>query len=125
MVGEEGADSMAKLVAEGGPRRRDGKVPDMVRHEARARAEDRDVRAASFHELELVRLDGFADLVIADPELGHPGRERRSFDAGDLPMTPVLELLGCRRVVTMDVDDHGACLVERVHQSPNPSGRPT
>ncbi len=60
-----------------------------------------------FMNLQLVGLDGLAQLVVADLELGDLGRLRRVLDAGDLPVAPFLQRLRRGRVVTVDVDDHG------------------
>ena len=66
VVGEQPAHAVAELVADRGPGRRHLEVADVVGHEARARAEDREVRAARLHLLELVGLDRLADLVVGD-----------------------------------------------------------
>jgi hypothetical protein len=45
-------------------------VADVVRHEAGARLKMRDVAAALLHQAQLVGLDGLAQLVVADLQLG-------------------------------------------------------
>jgi hypothetical protein len=77
-----------------------------MRHEAGPRREDGEVAAAFLHLLELVRDDGFLQLVIADLQLGHLRHLRRVLDAGNLAIAPFLERLGRGGVVTVNVDDH-------------------
>ena len=67
----------AQLVADGRPRARDLEVADVVRHEAGARAEDREVGAALLHQLELIGLDRLAQLVVSDHQTFNPGFRRR------------------------------------------------
>jgi hypothetical protein len=64
VVGEQLADAKAQLVANGGPGAAHLKVANVVGHEAGARAEDGDVRAALFHQAQLVGFNGFAQLVV-------------------------------------------------------------
>jgi hypothetical protein len=70
LIGEKLADAEAQLVADRRPGAADLEVADVVGHEAGARAEDREVGAALLHQLELVGLDGLADLVVADLQVG-------------------------------------------------------
>src|SRR5207249_2015251 len=65
MVGEEPAHAVAQLVADRSPRARDLEVSDVMRHEARARTEDREVKTSLAHEPQLIALDRFAQLVVA------------------------------------------------------------
>src|SRR5208282_5819710 len=107
IVGEEPGDPEAKLVADRGPGGADGEVADVMGHEAGAGAENGEVAAALPHQLELVRLDRFAKLVVADLEFRDLGRLGRILDAGDLPVAPGLQRLGSRGVMAVTVDDHG------------------
>ena len=66
VVGEEFGHAKAELVADRRPRRRDVEVANVVRHEAGAGAENRQIAAALAHEFELVQLDRLAQLVVAD-----------------------------------------------------------
>src|SRR5437016_13782940 len=77
-----------------------------MRHEARAWAEDGEIKATLAHEAQLVVLDRFAQLVVADAQLGRMRHFRGIRDAGDLPVAPRLERLGRGRVMAVDVDDH-------------------
>src|SRR5205823_13347943 len=94
VVREESADAVAQLVADRSPCARHLEVTDVMRHEARARTEDRKIESSPAHDAELVRLDRFAQLVVADAELGrlrHLGGIR---DTGNLAVAPRLERLG-------------------------------
>src|SRR5215475_4772568 len=76
-------------------------------HEARPRAEDREIAAALVHQPELVLDDRFAQFVVVDLQLAGPWPGRRILDdARDLPVAPVLERLGGCGVVAVYVDDH-------------------
>ena len=58
--GKETRHAVNQLVADGGPRRARLESADVVRHEAGARREDRQVGAALAHQLQLVLLDALA-----------------------------------------------------------------
>ena len=107
IVGEELRDPEAQLVADRGPGRADGEVADVMGHEAGAGAENREIAAARLHQLELVRFDQLAKLIIADLEFSDLGRLGGVLDPGDLPVAPRLERLGGGGVVAVAVDDHG------------------
>src|SRR5689334_19156355 len=70
MIGKEPVDAVAQLVADRSPRARDLEIADVMRHEAGARTEYRDVQPALTHLSQLVALDRFAQLVVADTQLG-------------------------------------------------------
>jgi len=116
VLGEQRGDAVAQLVADGGPAAGHIEVANVVGHEARARAEQRDVAAALLHQPELVGLDGLAQFVVADVQVCHFGHGRWILDAGDLRIAPVLQRLGGRGVVAVAVDDeaHGLVLLEGV-----------
>src|SRR5882762_7177128 len=77
-----------------------------MRHEAGARTEDREVEAALAHEPQLIALDRFAQLVVADAQLGWLRHLRGIRDAGDLAVAPRFQRLRRGGVVAVDVDDH-------------------
>src|SRR5215467_7721784 len=77
-----------------------------MRHEARAWAEDREIRTTLLHQLELVGLDRFAQRVVADDEVCDLRHLRGILDTRDLLVAPFFERLRCRRVVAVAVDDH-------------------
>src|SRR5690606_19983710 len=79
---------------------------DVMRHEARARREDRQVAAALVHLRELVSLDRLAQLVVADAQLRSLRRDAAVVQRGDLAVAPVFEGLRRGRVVAVTVDDH-------------------
>ena len=106
VIGDQLADPPAQLVADRSPSRRNLEVTDVMSHEARARAEDREIAAALLHQLELVVDDRFAQFVVADLQLVGLWPDRRILDARDLPVAPILERLGSRGVVAVYVDDH-------------------
>ena len=76
-----------------------------MRHEAGAWAENRQIAASLAHELELVQLDGFAQLVIADDQFRHLGHAGGVFDTSDLAIAPVFQRLRGGSVVAVAVDD--------------------
>jgi hypothetical protein len=117
VVGEESAHPVTELVANGGPGARDLEIPEVMRHEARARAEDGEVEAALTHESKLVAFDRLAQLVVADLQLGWFRHLRRVAKRGDLAIAPRLERLGRGRVVAVDVDDHQKSLERIVDES--------
>ena len=82
----------------------------MVRHEAGAGAENCQITAALAHEFELVQLDGFAQLVVADDQFRHFGHAGWVFDASDLAVTPVFQRFRGGGVVAVAVDDEGFLL---------------
>ena len=86
----------------------------MVRHEAGAGAENRQIAAALAHEFELVQLNRLAQLVVADDQFGHFGHAGGVFDAGDLAVAPVFQRLGGGGVVAVAVDDEGFLLAHGV-----------
>ena len=106
VIGKELRHPIAELVADRRPCRRHVEVADVMRHEARARTEDREVAAPLVHQLQLVHLDRFAELVVADRQLGGLRHFSRIPDAGDLPVAPDFQRLRCGRVMTVTVDDH-------------------
>jgi len=53
----------------------------------------------------LIVLNAFPQFIIADLELRDLGAELRVFDPCDLPVSPLLQRLGSRGVVTMHIDD--------------------
>src|SRR5260221_6733044 len=106
MLGEQFADAVAQLVADGGPGARCLEVADVVGHEAGARAEDGEIGAALLHQLELVGLDGLADLVIAELQVAGPGGLGRVLEACDLQVAPGAQGRGRGGVVAVYVDDH-------------------
>ena len=107
LSGKSLRDAEAELVADRSPGRADGEVADVMGHEAGAGAEDGEIAAPLLHQLELVRFDRLAKLVVADLEFGDLGRLGGILDAGDLPVAPRLERLGGGGVVAVAVDDHG------------------
>ena len=101
VVGEQLADAEAQLVADRGPGRGDVEVADVMRHEAGARAEEREVAAALLHQLQLVvSMDSrsSSSLIFRSLTLASGGR---ILDAGDLPVAPVLQRLRRRGVVAV------------------------
>ncbi len=113
VVRVELAHAVDEVVAQHRPLAARRLVADVVRHEARARREDRDVGPALALHLELRVLEALADLVVADDELGALRRLRRVVERGDLPLAPRLELRGCGRVVAVAVDDHRSSSLAR------------
>src|SRR3569623_1393572 len=69
-------------------------------------------------------LDGLAERVVRDLQVGDARRGRGSRDARDLLVAPNLQRPGRRGVVAMDVDDH-ARAASVTGASPKSSGRPT
>ena len=110
MVGKQLRHAKAQLVANGGPGGRDVEVTNVVGHEAGAGAEDGQVRAALFHLGQLVGLNGLAQFVVADFQLGHFGHGRGVFDARNLAIAPVFQRLGGGGVVTVYINDQGLFL---------------
>ena len=94
MVGEELRDAKAEFVADRGPGRGDPEVADVMGHEAGAGRKDRKVAAPLLHQLQLVRFNRLAQLVVADLQVGDLGLLRGVLDAGDLLVAPGLECLG-------------------------------
>ena len=66
VLGEQLRHAKTQLIANGRPSGRHIEVANVVGHETGARAEDGDVRAALFHQTQLIGLDGFAQFVVAD-----------------------------------------------------------
>src|SRR5262245_33129071 len=79
----------------------------MMRHRRGAGREEREVGAPLALELELIGLDAFANLVVADLDRRRP-RRRRVLEAGELCVAETLKRgrRGCIMAVT--IDDHGA-----------------
>src|SRR6185503_13021935 len=97
-----------QIVAVLGPRFARRRVAEVMTHPARARAEDRDVRAALALQLELRALHARAQLIVADRERALLRLMLRiRLELGFLPVAIVAELLRRRRVVAVAVDDHG------------------
>src|SRR5258706_1557387 len=92
--------------------------PDVVRHARRARREDGEVAAALFLQLEL-RLYALHQLLVADAELVGGGLPHRVGEPGELLVAEGEQGLRLGRVVTVDVDDHGALCVLFYH-GPDP-----
>ena len=95
-----------QVVADARPLRRRGLVAEMVRHAGGARREDGEIGAALALQFQLRALQALADLVVADAEVlvgGAAGgiRQRR-----ELAVAEDGQLLRCRRVVAVAVDDH-------------------
>jgi hypothetical protein len=109
--GKQLAHAVAQLVANGCPGAADVEVANVVGHEAGAGAEDGQVRPTLAHQAQLVLFDAFAQLVVADLQVGHFGHDRGVFDAGNLLVAPVFKRLGGGGVVAVAVDDHGRCPV--------------
>ena len=105
VVGEELGHAETELVADRRPGRRHIEIANVVRHEAGAGAENRQVAATLAHELELVQLNRLAQFVIADDQFGHFGHAGGVFDAGDLAIPPVFQRFGGGGVVAVAVDD--------------------
>ena len=103
---EEIRHTMNQLIADGGPRRTRLESADMVRHEARAGREDREVGPALAHELQLILLDALAQLIVADAQFRNLWGLRWIGEPCDLAVAPVLQRLGCGRVVAVAIDDH-------------------
>ena len=109
IVGKELTHPVAQLVADRGPGRRHLEVADVVGHETGARREQRDVAAALLHQPQLVGLDRFAQLVVADLQVGRARHHARVLDACDLLVAPRFQRLGRRGVVAVAIDDHWLC----------------
>ena len=105
--GNSRLDAVAQLVADRGPGRRHLEVADVVGHEARARAEDRQVasraRFISASWLVSIVSRSSSSLIVSSATRGLADG---SVDAGDLPVAPGLQRLGRGRVVAVEVDDH-------------------
>ena len=110
VVGEELGHAKAKLVADRRPSGRHIEVTNVVRHEAGARAENRQIAASLAHELELVQLNRLAQFVVADDQFRHLGHAGGVFDARDLAIPPVFQRFRGGGVVAVAVDDEGFLL---------------
>src|SRR6185437_2107101 len=87
------------------PGRRYVFVPDVMAHRRGARGKEREIAAALSLQLELIGLDGLADLVV-----GNPCRRRRRqggiLEARGLGLAKPLMRRGRGRIVAVTVDDH-------------------
>ena len=99
------ADPRAEVVAQARPGLADREVADVMGHERGARAEDRHVAPPLVHELELVRFDRLADVVIADLQGCRVRRLIPALRERDLEVAPRAQLRRSGRVVAVDVDD--------------------
>src|SRR6476659_9932631 len=70
----------------------------MVLHRARARREEGDVGAALPLKFQLRAFERFADLIVADAQIGRAARKLR--------LAPIPERRRRGRVVSVDIDDH-------------------
>ena len=82
----------------------------MVRHEAGAGAENRQIAATLAHKFELVQLNRLTQFVVADDQFGHLGHAGGVFDAGDLAIPPVFQRFRGGGVVAVAVDDQRVLL---------------
>ena len=110
IVRQQGGDAVNQLVADRRPGRGHLEVADVVGHEARARRKDGEVRATLLHLAQLVFLDGFPQLVVANLQLRNLRHGGGIVDRGDLAIAPILQRLGRGGVVAVTVDDHPAFL---------------
>jgi hypothetical protein len=110
VVGKKLCHAEAEFVTNRRPGRRHVEIANVVRHEAGAGAENRQIATALAHEFELVQLNRLAQFVVADDQFRHLGHAGRVFDAGDLAVTPVLQRFGRGGVVAVAVDDEGVLL---------------
>jgi hypothetical protein len=115
VVGEKLCHAEAKLVTNRRPGRRHIEIANVMRHEAGSGAENRQIAATLAHEFELVQLDRFAQLVVADDQFRHFGHAGGVFDAGDLAVTPVFQRFWCGGVVAVGVDDERFLLAHGVY----------
>jgi hypothetical protein len=105
VVREQLAHAEAQLVADRRPGAGHVEVADVVRHEAGARRKQREVAAALLHQAQLVGLDGFAQFVVTDLQVGGSGHQGRVLNAGDLLVAPGFQRLGRGGVVAVAIDD--------------------
>ena len=70
MPGKQPRDPIAQFIADRRPFGRDLEVADVMGHEAGARAEDREIAAALLHQPQLIVLDQFPKLVVANLQVG-------------------------------------------------------
>jgi hypothetical protein len=95
VVGQERAEAVDQVVADGGPAPARRLGADVVRHAGGAWREDRQVAAAVALELQL-RLHALDHLLVADAELGgalRARRPRRVGQGGELLVAKHLERL--------------------------------
>ena len=85
-------------------------------HEAGPRTEDRQIAATLAHQGQLVGLDRFAQLVIADLQIGRTGHDAGVLDSGDLLIAPGVERQRRCRVVAVTVNDHGEHVLQKTRK---------
>ena len=76
-----------------------------MRHEACARTEQGQIRSALFHQTQLIGLNGLAQFVVADFEVGHFRTKLRCIEIGNLRHSPGFQSFrGCGEVA-MTIND--------------------
>src|SRR6185437_8041129 len=95
-------------------------VTNVMSHCRGAGGEERDVAAALSLELQLVGLDGLANLVIRDLSRLR-GRQARVLEACGLGFAKFLVRGRCRRVVAVTVDDHAVSVISAPLEASTPS----
>src|SRR5690606_18432064 len=96
-----------QVVAMLGPRAARRLVADVVPHPARTRREQRDVGAPLPLELELIPLDAFPELIVADVQRALDRLMVRILRKLGLLLLAILaELLRSGRVMSVAIDDH-------------------
>ena len=110
VVGVELRHAEAEFVANCRPSAGHVEIANVMRHEAGARAENRQIAAALAHEFELVQLDRLAQFVVADDQFRHFRHAGGVFDARDLAIPPVFQRFWGGGVVAVAVDDEGFLL---------------
>ena len=94
MIWKQLAHAVAQLVANSSPCGRHIEIANVVCHETGAGAEQGQVRSALFHQSQLIGLNRFAQLVVADFEVGNFRAELRRIQIGNLCVAPVFSALG-------------------------------
>src|SRR5436309_229139 len=108
VMGKERGPAMDQVVAHLRPVQARGRVADVVPHAGGPRREDRHVGPALALELELGLVDRLPDLISADADGALRAGARGVLQLRDLLLPIGLELLRCRRVVAVTIDDHEA-----------------